>query len=226
MSAAPCPAVEDIRRRIAEAAERAGRDAHAVRIVAASKTRAAEEIAALASCGGIAAFGENRIQEALPKIANLGCDAFHWHFIGRLQRNKVKDCGAFELLHSVDSEALIDAVAERVPHVAVLLQVNVSGEATKGGFEPEDSERALRRALGRGLSVRGLMTMAPHGDPGGARDCFRGLAVVRDSIAATVGVPLTELSMGMTDDFDIAVEEGATLLRIGRALFGERPGQA
>lgn len=214
--------VAQVQARIARSAASVGRDPAAVRIVAASKTRTVDEILAAARTGSVHAFGENRIQEALPKIAATHGQDLDWHFIGRLQRNKVRDLAPFGLVHGVDTDALVDTISARCPASAVLVQVNVSGEARKGGVAPEDAAALVRRALGAGLQVEGLMTMAPMGDTEAARACFAGLARLRSELVTEVGAALPELSMGMSDDFEIGVEEGATLVRVGRALFGER----
>lgn len=209
--------------RIETAARAAGRDPTTVRLVAASKTRTVAEIVAAARTGAVHAFGENRVQEALPKMAATPGEGLRWHFIGGLQRNKVKDLGGFELVHSVSSAALVDAIAERVPAVPVLVQVNMGFEARKGGVAVDAAGETVHHCLVRGVHVEGLMTMAPRGDREAARRCFAGLRALRDEISHDLGVALPELSMGMTEDFEIAIAEGATLVRVGRALFGDRP---
>lgn len=211
--------------RITAAAHAAGRDPAAVRLVAASKTRTIEEVLAAARTGAVHAFGENRVQEARPKIAaaEAAGERIRWHFIGRLQRNKVKDLGGFELVHSVDSAALVDAIAARAPAAAVLVQVNMGIEAQKGGVAVAEAASTVRRCLDRGVRIEGLMTMAPQGDDAAARACFAGLRELRDALVHDVGVELPELSMGMSEDFELAVAEGATLVRVGRGVFGDRP---
>lgn len=209
--------------RIDATARAAGRDPASVRLVAASKTRTVAEIVGAARTGVVHAFGENRVQEALPKMAESRSEGLRWHFIGGLQRNKVKDLGGFDLVHSVSSAGLVDAVAARVPSASVLVQVNMGFEAHKGGVAVDAAGPTVRRCLERGVRVEGLMTMAPLGDLDTARRCFSGLRTLRDQLSHDLGVSLPELSMGMTDDFEVAIEEGSTLVRIGRALFGGRP---
>jgi pyridoxal phosphate enzyme (YggS family) len=218
--------VAQVRERVARACSRAGRDAGTVRIVAVSKGNGPEAVvAALES--GIIDFGENRVQEALvkmPAVAELarlrGLPAPKWHFVGHLQSNKVGAAvGCFAILQSVDSIRLLDLVDRAAASsTQVLLEVNVAGEATKFGLAPGDVAEAVAHA--RGLSrveVAGLMTVAPRvADPGQARPVFAALRELAESLG------LKELSMGMTDDFEVAIEEGATMVRIGRAIFGER----
>lgn len=218
--------VARVHARIAAAAAAAGRDPATVRLVAASKTRTVAEVLEAAGTDLVHAFGENRVQEALPKIAATQAAGLDWHFIGRLQRNKVKDLAPFALVHGVDSATLMDAISARHPAAAILLQVNIAGESQKGGIAPDGLAALLRRALTAGLRVEGLMTMAPFGDADAARACFAALAHLRDEVGRDVGTSLPELSMGMSDDFEIAIAEGATLVRVGRALFGDRPDHA
>jgi pyridoxal phosphate enzyme (YggS family) len=181
-----------------------------------------------AARAGQTLFGENRVQEALPKIEAAG-PAVRWHLVGHLQKNKAKAAvGTFELIHSVDGAEVareVDARAEAKGIVqAVLVQVNLAGEATKHGT----AESALPPLLDAvaalpHLELRGLMTIPPPVDDAEAsRPWFRRLRELRDRAAARLARPLPELSMGMTDDFEVAVEEGATLVRVGRAIFGER----
>ena len=194
-------------------------------IVAVTKTVGIDEVRR-ALAAGISDFGENRVQEFLGKYG-LFPDA-KWHFIGSLQTNKVKDVvGRACLIHSVDSLKLLEEIERRSRQAGVvqpvLLQVNVSGEESKHGFEPRDVKDALVDASDMAnVEVRGLMTMAPLGGPERARGVFRGLRELRDSLRAMPlnGVELAELSMGMSGDFRIAVEEGATIVRVGRAIFG------
>ena len=211
-----------VRRRIADACERSGRDPAHVRVVGISKTHGADVVAA-AYEAGLRDFGENRVQEAAPKIAELrdrGVTAT-WHLVGHLQRNKVTAAlGRFDILHSVDSMALaerINARAER--RVPVLLEVNVGGDPAKFGVSPVDTAELASqiRRLQR-IELLGLMTVAPQADDReSVRPVFRQLRELRGAIG------LSELSMGMTDDFEVAVEEGSTLVRVGRAIFGDRP---
>jgi PLP dependent protein len=199
---------------------------HPVKIVAVTKTHGPEAVRA-AVAAGITAVGENRVQEALAKQDQLADVAVEWHLIGTLQRNKARHAvGRFALIHSVDRLDLAQELARRVApggRQAVLVQVNCSNEPQKGGVEPEALPALLEglRPLDR-LDVRGLMTMAAlTADAGEQRRAFRLLRTLRDG-AEAVGDPLPELSMGMSADFPVAVEEGATIVRLGTLLFGER----
>ncbi len=217
-----------IKERIAHAAERVGRDPGLVLLIGATKDVDAGRLRdALAL--GLRDFGENRIQEALPKIAAVG-EGPRWHFIGHLQRNKAKPAVEhFGMIHSLDSPALARAVDRAAGaagrRVEVLVEVNVGAETTKYGATPSEVD-ALVRELGgcRHLVPIGLMTVAPEArDPEVVRPFFRSLRVLRDRLrSANVGEDFRELSMGMSGDFDVAVEDGATMVRIGRAIFGER----
>lgn len=212
---------------IAAAALRSGRPADAVRLVAVTKTVPAEVIAEVYGLG-LREFGENRVQEAQPKIAALAAQGIRpvWHLVGHLQTNKATAAlRCFDILQSVDSLRLAEALSRRVTGgpTRIFLEVNVAGEPTKFGFRLDDPTQpfadvvAAVRAL-PGLMVEGLMTVAPQvDDPELVRPVFRRLA----ELAAIHGI--AELSMGMTDDFVVAIEEGATVVRIGRAIFGERP---
>jgi len=221
--------------RLGRAAEGAGRDPGRLRVVAVTKGFELPVVRA-ARAAGLTRFGENRVQEALPKVAAVP-DA-EWHLVGHLQANKARPAAlAFAVIHSVDTLELLgrldriaaeDRVAPRV-----LLQVNVSGEASKAGFEMGWAlEQARRRGdlsemLDRLAAVRvaGLMTIAPAGASfGAARTVFAALRRLRDAIEQLIGRELPDLSMGMTADADAAVAEGATLVRVGTALFGPRPG--
>jgi pyridoxal phosphate enzyme (YggS family) len=214
--------VAAVRERIAAAARRAGRDPESVRLIAVTKTHPAEVCAAVVAAG-VADLGENRVQEGVAKAAALaeGEARPTWHLIGHLQTNKVKAAlETFSLIQSVDSEALAAAISRRAASpVDVLLEVNVAAEPSKFGFSPAATAAAHARiAALPHLRVRGLMTVAPQtDDPETVRPVFQALRV----LAEQLGLP--DLSMGMTDDFEVAVEEGATLVRIGRALFGPRP---
>ncbi|MGP0566586.1 MULTISPECIES: YggS family pyridoxal phosphate-dependent enzyme [unclassified Nitrospina] len=221
-----------VRQRICEAALRAGRDPESVRLVAVSKTVPMERIRA-ARQAGADVFGENKVQEAMEKIETLGSKDFHWHFIGHLQKNKVKYVvGHFDLVHSVDSTALadkLDTESQKQGVVTnVLIQVNVSGEASKFGIDPGNLEDLLRRAGAlSGIAVKGLMTIPPYTpDAEEVRKHFASLRTLRDRMRECKfpGISLEELSMGMSHDYEIAVEEGATWVRVGTALFGERSG--
>ena len=220
--------LEEIRRRMADAAQRAGRDPASVRLVAVSKTYPAEAVAAAAATGQ-RVFGESRVQESRDKLP--ACPpGLEWHFIGHLQKNKVRQAlPLFPFFHSIDSTALAGAIDRIAGETGVkaqgLLEVNVSGEETKHGFTPEEL-RAQFPTLSKllHLRIRGLMTMAPYSDnPEDARPVFRTLRELRDELQSTYQHPLPELSMGMSGDFEPAIEEGATLVRVGSSIFGARP---
>jgi len=225
----PTPAenLEIVRSRIASAATRAGRDPAKVELVAISKTHPAGLVREVAEAGQ-ELFGESRVQEALVKIPEL-LGRLRWHFIGHLQANKVrKALPLFELIHGVDTMEIardIDRIAAELGlHPRVLLEVNVSGEGSKHGFTPEALERGLEEllALPR-LQVEGFMAMAPLAPEAEAsRPFFAALRKLRDRLAAQAGIPFPTLSMGMSGDYEVAVEEGATLVRVGSAIFGGR----
>ena len=224
--------LDAVRARIERAACRVGRDPGAVTLVAASKTVPVERLVEAVACG-CRIFGENRIQEALAKIEAMRSEAgIEWHLIGPLQPNKVKHAvGRFSLLHAVDrldvAERLDRAARERGITQRILLEVNVSGETTKHGFSPDDlASVAERMETLTGLRVLGLMTLPPPAErPEDARPHFRRLRELAAQVEALgiPGVSMKELSMGMSGDFDVAIEEGATMVRIGTALFGPRP---
>jgi pyridoxal phosphate enzyme (YggS family) len=213
-----------VRGRIAAAAARAGRDPAGVRLVAATKYVGADALPLLARAG-VAVIGENRVQDALAKLAAVGDCGLEWHFIGTLQKNKInKVLPLFSLIHSVDSAKLAGAVSDRSPEepTPVLFEVNVAGEATKHGFDPVSLAESFPGLLSLpGVAPRGLMTMAPlEAEPEDTRPVFRALRELRDELSRRHGLDgFTELSMGMTNDFEVAVEEGATLVRVGSALF-------
>ncbi|HDN79814.1 MAG TPA: YggS family pyridoxal phosphate-dependent enzyme [Chloroflexi bacterium] len=221
-----------VRERIAEAALRKGRRPEDITLVAVTKTIDPERIL-IAARLGVKHFGENRVQEALRKIPvvnqALGTPPT-WHMVGHLQTNKVrKALGIFDFIHSVDSVRLAREINKRAGReskvIPILLEVNISGEATKFGFAPEEVEDAVREILSfPNLSVQGLMTIAPIvNDPEEARPFFRRLRELRDYLAEQFPqIDWKHLSMGMTDDFEVAIEEGATMVRLGRAIFGER----
>jgi pyridoxal phosphate enzyme (YggS family) len=220
-----------VRERIRRAALGCGRPVDSVRLVAVSKTVPAERVAAAIEAG-IDVFGENYIQEARAKIEALADRSVTWHFIGHLQSNKAKYAvRLFDLIHSVDSLKLAAELdkeaAKRGRMLKILIQVNVSGEASKSGVAPQDTLPLIREVSAlRHVQTRGLMTMPPFfDDPEGARPYFRELRLLAEKIRpqAPPGVEMAELSMGMTGDFEAAIEEGATLVRIGTAIFGERP---
>jgi pyridoxal phosphate enzyme (YggS family) len=209
-----------------EGAQRRGGHGQAVTLVAVTKTYGPDAPAA-AWEAGVHDVGENRVQEALGKIP-LVAVPLRWHLIGHLQRNKVKQLDPFHLVHSMDSERLADAMSAygeaRGRPLDVLAQVNVSGEGSKGGYEPSMFEREAERLRGlSGVVVRGVMTMAPLGaEEGVLRSVFAGARRCGEVLRAA-GHPATELSMGMSGDYEVAVEEGATLVRLGTVLFGARP---
>ncbi|MFM8684272.1 MAG: YggS family pyridoxal phosphate-dependent enzyme [Chthoniobacterales bacterium] len=217
-----------IREQIAAAAEKSGRHPSDIRLVAVSKTHPGEAVAA-AVAAGQRVFGESRVQEAREKIPACppGLD---WHFIGHLQKNKVRQAlPLFSFFHSIDSPALaqeIDRIAgETGKPVEGLLEVNISGEETKHGFTPDELRKEFA-ALAKlpHLRIRGLMTMAPYSDnPEDARPVFRALRELRDELQSSHNHSLPELSMGMSGDFEPAIEEGATLVRVGSSIFGARP---
>ena len=218
-----------INARIRAAAEAAERDPATVRLVAVSKTRPAEDTIA-AFQAGQTVFGENYIQELVPKLAEVHED-IQWHFIGHLQSNKVKYiAGQVALIHSVDRISLaqeIDRQWRRLGKVCeVLIQVNISGEATKSGTTEAGAIQLVREcALLPNISVKGLMTMPPFfDDPDAARPYFTELRRLAETISAQqiAGVEMKELSMGMSGDFEAAIQEGATLVRVGTAIFGSR----
>jgi len=217
-----------VRARIADACGRAGRDPASVQLIAVSKGQPPEIVAGAAALG-LCVFGENKVQEAKAKIP-LCPGRLRWHMIGHLQSNKARDAVAlFEMAHSVDSLALAqelnkraDAAAKRLP---ILLEVNIAGEASKHGLSPAAALEHLDaiNALPR-LEVHGLMTMAPWTpDLERVRRVFRRLREVKSECEQRLGAPLPHLSMGMTSDFEVAIGEGATMVRIGTALFGPRP---
>ena len=220
--------VAAVHARIVAAAARAGRDPSAGTLVAVSKTVPLERLRGVERLG-LADLGENRVQEATAKVEALG-GAVTWHLIGHLQSNKAKAAvRLFDLIHSVDSLELAEALDRHAASLGtrqrVLFQVNVSGEESKGGFAPAALEAAAERlAALPHLQPEGLMSIAPLGaaEPE-LRSIFRALRARCDALAPLFGEQWRHLSMGMTDDFELAVEEGATLVRVGRAIFGERP---
>ena len=216
--------------RIERAARRAGRDAAEVEAIAVSKTVGPDEVL-LARRAGWGAFGENRPQElgrklealsGLPEMAGARFD-----MIGNLQKNKINQViGRVALIHSISSEHLAEAVSTRCEArgivADVLLEVNVSGEASKSGFAPDELREAVERVVGLpGISVRGLMTMAPAGSADAARRTFSGLRELVVELRVRTGRALETLSCGMSDDFEVAVEEGSTLVRLGRCVFDQ-----
>jgi pyridoxal phosphate enzyme (YggS family) len=218
--------LHDVLQSIENAAKLAGRP-RSVRLLAVSKTRPAEAVRDLASAGQ-RAFGENYVQEGVAKVQALAGLGLEWHLIGHLQSNKCREAAEhFDWVESVDRAKLVDALdrarPEALPPLNVLVQVNVDGEAGKSGCRPEDVPAlADRVAASPRLRLRGLMSIPePHPDPGHRRDSFRRLKALYDAVAARhPGVDT--LSMGMSEDFDLAIAEGSTLVRVGTALFGAR----
>lgn len=226
----PAEQLSAVRERIADAARRAGRMVDEIELVAVSKTHAPEALRPVAEAGQDV-FGESRVQEARAKIPLLP-GRLRWHFIGHLQKNKIRQAlPLFELFHSVDSLELagqFHRIAEEDGlRPQVLLEVNVAGESSKFGFSPEGIEAQLEEllALDR-LDIVGLMGMAPFDpEPEHSRPFFRRLRELRDRLESSAGVGLPRLSMGMSGDYLIAIEEGATLVRVGSAIFGTRSGK-
>jgi len=217
--------LQRVRQAITRSAERAGRDPGEVALVAVTKTLATARIREAIGLG-LRQFGENRVQEALPKIEEIGPADLDWHLIGHLQTNKVKFIeGRFRMVQSVDSVGLAEVLDARLQSpLDVLIEVNVAEEPQKTGALPADLP-ALARTVNAAqhLRLRGLMTVAPMVNDGEqVRPVFQALRSLRDATSHQLGVPLPVLSMGMTDDYPVAVEEGATMLRLGRALFGPR----
>jgi pyridoxal phosphate enzyme (YggS family) len=219
----------DVRARIASAAGRAGRDPASIRLVAVSKTFPADAVRAAATAGQID-FGENKVQEALQKIDDTSDLAIRWHLVGHLQSNKAKKVGRFDVIHSIDSADLlakVDAVADTAGRrIELLVQVDLAGEATKHGAQEDDLAAIFDVArTARATEVAGLMLLPPAADdPNAARPYFRALRDVRDRLLARGVDPssLRELSMGMSHDFEVAIEEGSTMVRVGTAIFGGR----
>ncbi len=223
----PDKGIEEVRTRIAAACARAGRSLDDVKLVAVSKRHGPDAVRALAECG-VDVFGESRVQEARQKIP-LCPAGLTWHMIGHVQRNKAREVAhLFSYVHSVDSlrllEALDSAAGEAGKTLSVLLEVNVSGEGSKFGFAPGEVPAVLERCQSlMNLDVSGVMTMAPFmPEAEEARPYFARLRELRDEWRALSGFPLDELSMGMSHDFEVAIEEGATWIRLGTVLFGER----
>jgi PLP dependent protein len=222
--------IRRIRETIAETAEKSGRSPSSVRLMAVTKTVDENRILQAIEAG-VDLFGENYIQEAKRKIESIGKQV-QWHMIGHLQTNKTRTAvGLFEMIHSIDRIELAQELNKRAtatgPPLKILIEVNVSGEKTKNGVSPADILNLVRdiSALPR-ISVQGLMTMPPYfDDPEEARPYFRKLRELREIIESEKmpRVEMNELSMGMTGDYGVAIEEGATIVRIGRAIFGERP---
>jgi PLP dependent protein len=220
--------INAIQQRIEAACARAGRAAGSVTLVAVTKGQPPEVVGEAAKLG-LRLFGENKVQEAKAKIP-LCPDRLRWHMIGHLQTNKCRDAvELFEMIQSVDSLHLAEEINKRAEQAAktlpVLLEVSAVGEASKFGYRPEQLLAELSRlnALPR-LEIHGLMTVPPWTpDPEKVRPVFREMRELKERCEQLLGAPLPHLSMGMTGDFEVAIEEGATMVRIGTALFGERP---
>lgn len=218
--------LQRVRERLTDALQRAGRPATAARLIAVSKTFPAECVAD-AVAAGQREFGENRVQELAAKAPRLpdGCE---WHLIGHLQQNKVRQALEYAAwIHAVDSLKLLQRIqliaAELAVAPNVLLEVNVSGEASKFGLAPDAVEAVLQGGREGPAQICGLMTIAPlEATPTELAAIFAGLRRLRDRLAEQTGMPLPELSMGMSGDFEIAVAEGATMVRVGSAIFGHR----
>ena len=221
--------VNKIKQRIAVAAARAGRDPYSIKLMAVTKTVPPERILKAIEAG-VTLLGENYVQEAKDKIALIG-DSARWHMIGHLQTNKAKYAvKLFDCIHSVDRLELAQELDRRArpggSKINILVEVNVSGEQTKNGVPALEAMDLIQRLSHLdNLAVHGLMTMAPYADnPENSRPYFKALRNLRNDILRTgiIGIRMEELSMGMTDDFEVAIEEGSTIIRVGRAIFGER----
>jgi pyridoxal phosphate enzyme (YggS family) len=218
-----------VRDRIARAAGRAGRDPASIRLVAVSKTFSADCVRAAAEAGQVD-FGENKVQEALEKMERTASLPLRWHLIGHLQSNKARKAAeGFSTIHSIDSSALlekVDAAATAAAHpIDLLIQIDLAREPTKHGAAPDALDGILRQAQSSHTArMTGLMVLPPAGTPEEARPYFRRLRELRDELVArgAAAALLSELSMGMSLDFEVAIEEGATLVRVGSAIFGER----
>ncbi|MEP7015770.1 MAG: YggS family pyridoxal phosphate-dependent enzyme [Verrucomicrobiota bacterium] len=219
--------LEKVRGQIAEAAQKSGRPANDIELVAISKTHDPERIREVIEAGQ-QLFGESKVQEARAKIPLLP-SSLRWHFVGHLQKNKIRHAlPLFELFHSIDSLAL----AQEMNRIAdedgtdprIFLEVNVSGEGSKFGFKPETLRAEIEPLLSLNrLSIEGLMTIPPFSDePEASRKYFVALRELRDVLEKEFDLKLPQLSIGMTNDFPVAIEEGATLVRVGTAIFGER----
>lgn len=216
-----------IQQRIRTACERSDRDVNSVLLLAVSKTHPPEVIREAVNLG-LTTFGENKVQEAKAKIPNCPGKA-RWHFIGHLQSNKCRDAvELFEMIQGVDSLAIAQEINKRAEQASktmpILLEINVAGEGSKFGYQPEQmlAELEALNALPR-LEIHGLMAIPPYTPvPEKARPYFQKLRELKQQAEALLGAPLPQLSMGMSGDFEVAIEEGATIVRIGTALFGER----
>lgn len=223
--------LESIRQQIAAACERAGRAPESVTLLAVTKSQPPDLVAEAAKLG-LTLFGENKVQEAKAKIP-LCPGRLRWHMIGHLQSNKCRDAvELFELIQSVDSLSLAEELNKRAQQAAktvpILLEVNIVGEASKFGYKSEQLLLDLNKLNGLPrLEIHGLMTVPPYSPvPEKVRPVFRRLRELREQCQQALGAPLPHLSMGMSGDFEVAIEEGATIVRVGTAIFGERPKNA
>ncbi len=221
--------INKIRQRMNAAAARCQRNPNSIKLLAVTKT-VSPEIVGKAIDAGLTEFGENYVQEAKEKIASIE-QRIKWHMIGHLQTNKAKYAvNLFDYIHSIDRMELAKEINKKAGQISrkinVLIEINVSGEKTKNGITPVDAFGLIKEISSLGnISVKGLMTMAPYSDnPENSRPYFSELRKLQKIIAGEEipGIQMDELSMGMTDDFEIAIEEGATIVRVGRAIFGER----
>ncbi len=223
-----CQRLEIVLERIHKACERAGRKPEEVKLLGASKTVPPEKIREFYGCG-LKVYGENRVQEFLKKFEALQDLNIEWHFIGYLQTNKVKYLmNKVVLIHSLDRKSLADEIQKRAQKAGitqnVLIEVNVGGEETKAGVEPQNLKELFEYTLSlQNLRVLGLMCIPPYlEDPEEVRPYFRRLRELKEELEREFNVKLPHLSMGMSHDFEVAIEEGATIVRVGTALFGER----
>lgn len=220
-------ALADVRDRVAEAAQAAGRDPSEVTLVAVSKAQPLERLQAAVDAGH-RVFGENYVQEFLGKLPDFELPDMEWHYIGRLQTNKVRQIvGQVHRIHSVDRVKLAREIDKRSGKAGItsdiLVQVNVGEEASKGGISPDNAEGEFQAILELDhLRVHGLMCIPPFLEPEEVRPYFVELRELRDRLEPALGIRLPELSMGMSGDYDVAIEEGATLVRVGSAIFGAR----
>ncbi len=220
-------ALAEVQERVAGAARVAGRDPADVTLIAVSKAQPLERLQAAIDAGQ-RVFGENYVQEFLGKRADFNLPDIRWHYIGRLQTNKVRQIvGQVHRIHSVDRTKLAREISKRSVNSGltsnILVQVNVGEEESKGGISAADAERELTAILELpGLQVHGLMCIPPFLPPDEVRPYFVQLRELRDRLAPALGLPLTELSMGMSGDYETAIAEGATLVRVGSAIFGAR----
>lgn len=232
--------VAAVEARISAACQRANRPRDSVTLIAISKTKPPEAVAE-AAAAGVLHFGENRVEEAsvkIPLVEALTQVPLTWHMVGHLQSRKARDAGIFDCIHSVDSlkvaRRLDEMCRQNGRRLSIFLEINISGEESKQGFpavgwhETAEVRQSLWQTCAaiaqfECLELKGLMTMAPfYSDPEQTRPVFQALAALREALQSDLGLPLPHLSMGMTNDFEVAVEEGATHVRIGRAIFGER----